>query len=687
MYTIEKCQEIIAEKNYATENEEEIQKKYDEFKQKFSAKVLKDIPDDELLNYVFLDKAHNDDSMCYNLEYKLDGKRFGRCSGTADKNYSVSIIDGTRTWRALPYENDKITGGIAVAETDEHALAVGKLTIKFFIEACGIIDKYISEDKLTSKEGYAELLKEIKQLNNYKFIYNRLYFCKYLHMCYPEYFGSFYTENFQKPVFDNIDSGYEYTEDEDEDKGNRILNLGKIALIAKELGMTTSQFQVFATKEFNIGDDSSNSNNSSSNMADNSNNNRADNAADNMDEHRDEGETVMKKNYPLNTILYGPPGTGKTYHTVEMAYDIINGVNNEKYKEKHNWFKAEIKEKNSRVAFVTFHQSYSYEEFIEGIRPIIHDKKENAAENIGTQLASEAAATSEIENNNTASVGNVEYELKPGVFKAFCDRARAQENMNNNYVFIIDEINRGNISKIFGELITLIEETKREGADEAMSAKLPYSGKSFSVPKNVYIIGTMNTADRSIAMIDTALRRRFRFEEMMPKKSLLDDIDVDGIDVANLLDTINKRIEYLYDREHKIGHSFFMKLNGLNGTEDKKKMLCEIFVNDIIPLLQEYFYEDYKKIALVLGSSDGKGFVETDNNTLKDIFGEGADITDLESDEKIYKLRELDENEKVFDYIKSILDKAETQTAEDGGDEQGNPQPEAEDQPSGDDEQ
>lgn len=675
-YTIEKCKEKIAEKNYATKNEEEIQKKYDEFKQKFSAKVLKDIPDDELLNYVFLDKANNDDSMCYNLEYKLDGERFGSCNGNADKNYSVSIIYGTRTWRAFPYENDKITGGIAVAETDEHALAVGKLTIKFFIEACGIIDKYISEDKLTSKEGYAELLKEIKQLNNYKFIYNRLYFCKYLHMCYPKYFGSFYTKDFQEKVFDRVqDSKYEYFGDKD-----RILNMGEIALIAKELGMTTSQFQVFATKEFKLGDDSSNSNNSS-NMADNSNDNRADNAVDNMDEHRNEGETVMKKNYPLNTILYGPPGTGKTYHTVEMAYDIINGINNKKYKEKHNWFKAEIKEEKSRVAFVTFHQSYSYEEFIEGIRPIIHDKKETAAENIGTQSASEAAATSETENNNTASVGNVEYELKPGVFKAFCDNARGKEG---RFVFIIDEINRGNISKIFGELITLIEETKREGAAEAMSAKLPYSGKSFSVPKNVYIVGTMNTADRSIAMIDTALRRRFRFEEMMPKKSLLDDIDVNGIDVANLLDTINKRIEYLYDREHKIGHSFFMKLIG---AEDKKAMLCEIFVNDIIPLLQEYFYEDYKKIALVLGSSDGNGFVETDNNTLKNIFGKGADITDLESDEKIYKLRELDENEKVFDYIKSILDKAETQTAEGGGDEQGNPQPEAEDQPSGDDEQ
>ena len=152
-----------------------------------------------------------------------------------------------------------------------------------------------------------------------------------------------------------------------------------------------------------------------------------------------------------------------------------------------------------------------------------------------------------------------------------------------NYVFIIDEINRGNISKIFGELITLIEDSKRAGRKEEASAILPYSGKKFSVPQNVYIIGTMNTADRSIALMDTALRRRFSFVEMMPDTGCLENIVVEGINIAKVLDVINKRITYLYDREHTIGHAFFMKLH----EEPTMEKLAEIFEKSIIPLLQE----------------------------------------------------------------------------------------------------
>ena len=200
------------------------------------------------------------------------------------------------------------------------------------------------------------------------------------------------------------------------------------------------------------------------------------------------------------------------------------------------------------------------------------------------------------------------------------------------YVFIIDEINRGNISKIFGELITLIEDTKRAGAAEAMEAILPYSGEPFSVPNNVYIIGTMNTADRSIALMDTALRRRFEFVEMMPNTEVLESfgigtivVDGDELNVAKMLKLINQRIEYLYDREHTIGHAFFRKLKD----DPSLETLASIFEKNVIPLLQEYFYEDYEKIQLVLGDNakaDEFKFVLDKPLKIKDIFNGNPDI-------------------------------------------------------------
>ena len=206
------------------------------------------------------------------------------------------------------------------------------------------------------------------------------------------------------------------------------------------------------------------------------------------------------------------------------------------------------------------------------------------------------------------------------------------EKETKPYVFIIDEINRGNISKIFGELITLIEDTKRAGASEAMEAILPYSGESFSVPNNVYILGTMNTADRSIALMDTALRRRFKFAEMMPNSEVLDSLGVgtiavgdDELNVARMLDIINERIEYLFDREHTIGHAFFTKL----ADDPSIDTLADIFEKNVIPLLQEYFYEDYEKIQLVLGDNskeDEFKFILDRSVKVKDIFNGNPDI-------------------------------------------------------------
>lgn len=231
------------------------------------------------------------------------------------------------------------------------------------------------------------------------------------------------------------------------------------------------------------------------------------------------------------------------------------------------------------------------------------------------------------------------------------------EQTNNSAeprVLIIDEINRGNISSIFGELITLIEPSKRAGEQEALTVTLPYSKKSFSVPNNLHIIGTMNTADRSLALMDTALRRRFDFIEMMPNLNELTDVDVEGINISKMLEVINKRIEVLYDREHTLGHAFFMPLK--DEAEDKRfNMLQGIFKNKILPLLEEYFFEDWEKIRLVLGDNQktdqNLAFISmVKNNSIGDLFGNDEEAENLGLDEIITYQRNDAALEKVEAY-------------------------------------
>ena len=270
---------------------------------------------------------------------------------------------------------------------------------------------------------------------------------------------------------------------------------------------------------------------------------------------------------PLNIILYGPPGTGKTRASIIKSVAIVEDksdidVAREDYGDVVNRFKDYINDK--KIGFITFHQSYSYEDFIEGIKPVF-------------------------------SANDLLYEIKAGVFKDFCN-----QNVEGNRCFIIDEINRGNVSKIFGELITLIEPSKRKGEKEAIPCKLPYSKEEFLVPNNIYLIGTMNTADRSLVQLDAALRRRFSFEEIMPNYPLLADIKVDGIEISKMLKAINDRITVLLDREHQIGHSYFLSLKDNPTMAELKR----IFRDEIIPLLQEYFYEDYSLIKKVLNDEN-----------------------------------------------------------------------------------
>ncbi len=439
----------------------------------------------------------------------------------------------------------------------------------------------------------------------------------------------------------------------------------------------------------------------------------------------------INNNISLNQILYGSPGTGKTYHTIDKALEIL-GENLESRDEKKAKFDEYVK--NGQIVFTTFHQSYGYEEFVEGIKPSLNSDENSqinykVKDGIFKELCKKALEnrddiesfnfyindlkekTKEDANNpekyfqlpNTkysiqyrggktfrikfddmsknhkdypVSIDNIEKLYKTSnideiynsaYVKAILNYLKSQglkdykekdEKINLPYIIIIDEINRGNVSKIFGELITLIEPSKRIGAKEELKVILPYSGKEFGVPKNVYIIGTMNTADRSITSLDTALRRRFEFVEMMPDVSKL-SMDCEGINLQELLKAINTRIEYLLDREKTIGHAFFMseavkfnKNNWIKPDEYEEdwyvlsiSKLKKVFQNKIIPLLQEYFYNDYALINEVLNDNGMIFEDKKDDKYLQKI----KNLDSVNSERSIYNIASFDD--KIWDKI------------------------------------
>ena len=289
------------------------------------------------------------------------------------------------------------------------------------------------------------------------------------------------------------------------------------------------------------------------------------------EDRRDRNSEEPKRR--LNTILYGPPGTGKTYATARRCVEICDGKTGWSDEDVRKRYKELVKER--RVEFVTFHQSYGYEEFVEGLCP-------EPGEGVGFRLVT-----------------------KDGVLKRIAERARSSE-AGLPHVLVIDEINRANVSKVLGELVTLLEEDKREGRPNKVTVTLPYSGDSFTLPANLHILGTMNTADRSIALLDTALRRRFEFEELPPDPDLLKEVKVDGIDdLPAVLRNINERLEYLIDRDHLIGHAWFMEAVN-RGADDKEKReaVDRAMRHRIIPLIAEYFHDDWNKVRAVLGGAD-----------------------------------------------------------------------------------
>ncbi len=612
----------------------------EKFLRRFSPGALKKLKGEELLRTIAAPKSSEyEDSLKYVLENELT-EDYGSYSARSDTHFKLAFRDSN--WRHFENSIDK----------SEAIIIANKIT-----EMLSIAYDFLNNNDFDGFYNYTnnpEIRKEK--------LFNKGYIHKYLHIIFPKYISFFHAQNWQ-----------DYYKNALSIKSRALFSLEKSFIekygnnidMTKESGLLVKKYGTPKDKKDNI---------------------------------LNEGYNMEK--FPLNQILYGPPGSGKTYNTIVKAMEIIDKkeyfkkINDKEYEDLRNDFK---KLKNEgRIEFITFHQSYSYEEFVEGIRPetdngqVIYNIKSGIFKKICEEAQTKVCnnfeeaydaflndiiesgdnfplntlkrkAEFKVSVNNNGNLNLFTKEKQQGVItkenlKKHFLKIRTSQDWNGYYdgilhyletqynlkskqnkeekpyILIIDEINRGNISKIFGELITLIEEDKRKGAVNELEVNLPYSNELFSVPKNLYIIGTMNTSDRSIASIDIALRRRFKFIEIMPDSKLVSNIKLDNnTEFKKVFESLNEKISILLDRDHQIGHSYFMPEKAGSIAD-----LKQIWFDSIIPLLNEYFYNDWEKLNLIIPE-----FIENKKDCIPkklknecEEYFEFKTIKDFETDEK-----------------------------------------------------
>lgn len=499
----------------------EVEPLYEEFQARFGKEAIKSLVGSDILSVLFGKK--DDNSLVYCLEHVSKYHYFGGVGGFRTI-YTLYEKDGEWKYGTNPRKVKTITEDEAVAIATEYRDA--------FVALFDKLDALLENGQLDDLQGFAALQQIIKD-NLGEALYNRNWVWKYLHMIYPTLFMNVFTFEWVSKIFRvaEIVPGSTYT-----------TQCGQFSLFAKKLELQ-NVYLYHILRELDDAEEQP-----------------AEDEIPMAGEDASEPEITSKKypmrsertnkNTKLNIILYGAPGTGKTYSTVNYALKIVDPEYSEEWDRKTTMQAYKKKVEEGFITFTTFHQSYGYEDFIQGLRPVTVD-------------------------------GN--FELKPfdGVFKMVSDRAVG--DFDNDYVIIIDEINRGNISKVLGELITLIEEDKRWGELNEMSVTLP-SGDFFTVPNNLYIIGTMNTADKSISLIDTALRRRFSFVEVTPNLELVKDPDLRGV-LKRLNDSLEHELE---STDLLIGHAYFIDLT--------VESFADVMNQNIIPLLYEYFYDNRKAV-------------------------------------------------------------------------------------------